>query len=175
MHVSPLQQPFGHDVASQTHLPCAPHSWPEAHATQAAPASPHDIVLDVMHWPVAVQHPPAQPPFPSQEHACPVHACPVAHMAHATPPDPHAPGSVPTWHMPLGSQHPLAQLLAPHAGGPPSEASGAGAGASTMGAASGFSVVSVVTSIDASSPELSCGGGARQPATQSAEAIARIA
>ncbi len=46
-HVLPLQQPVGHEVASQTHWPAlAPvllHSCPEAHGPQAAPPVPHVV------------------------------------------------------------------------------------------------------------------------------------
>ncbi len=40
----PLQQPSGHDVASQTQLPVVLHSCPCAHALHAAPFAPHDEV-----------------------------------------------------------------------------------------------------------------------------------
>ena len=40
----PLQQPFGHEVASQTHFPLVRlHSWPVAHAAQLAPAAPQEL------------------------------------------------------------------------------------------------------------------------------------
>jgi hypothetical protein len=42
----PLQQPFGHEVASQTHLPLVVlHSWPVAHAEQAPPPEPHEPLV----------------------------------------------------------------------------------------------------------------------------------
>lgn len=48
-HALPLQQPLGHEVASQTHWPAlAPvllHSCPEAHGPQAAPPVPQ-VALD---------------------------------------------------------------------------------------------------------------------------------
>ena len=37
----PLQQPLGHDVASQTHCPFL-HSCPAPHPPQVAPAVPHE-------------------------------------------------------------------------------------------------------------------------------------
>jgi hypothetical protein len=44
-HVPPLQQPVGHEVASQTHCPVALlHSWPVAHDPQVAPSVPHEPV-----------------------------------------------------------------------------------------------------------------------------------
>jgi hypothetical protein len=43
MHVGPLQQPPGHEVASQTHRPVALlHSWPVLQAAHAAPPAPHE-------------------------------------------------------------------------------------------------------------------------------------
>lgn len=43
-HVVPLQQPFGHEVASQTHLPVVlSHSWPSEHPAQVAPPVPHEV------------------------------------------------------------------------------------------------------------------------------------
>jgi hypothetical protein len=42
----PLQQPAGHETESHTHCPVvALHSWPAAHAPQAAPPVPHDIAF----------------------------------------------------------------------------------------------------------------------------------
>jgi hypothetical protein len=41
--VLPLQHPFGHDVASQTHVPVVRlHSWPVPQAAHAAPPVPHE-------------------------------------------------------------------------------------------------------------------------------------
>jgi len=43
-----LQQPFGHDVASQTHAPwVVSQRWPVAHATQAAPLAPQAVSVVV--------------------------------------------------------------------------------------------------------------------------------
>jgi hypothetical protein len=39
----PLQQPFGHDVASQMHAPAALQASPVAHAEHEAPPVPHDV------------------------------------------------------------------------------------------------------------------------------------
>lgn len=47
MQVVPLQQPPGHDVASQTQEP-ATHSWPVPHPTHAAPLVPHSLLDGVM-------------------------------------------------------------------------------------------------------------------------------
>ena len=39
----PLQHPFGHEVASQTHCPFVVlHRWPLEHAAQAAPPLPQE-------------------------------------------------------------------------------------------------------------------------------------
>jgi hypothetical protein len=93
MHVLPLQQPVGQDVASQTHCPVLLlHSWPEAHAEQLAPPAPHKVfdsdpygshVLPLQqpfgqddalhtHWPVLV-----------------LHCWPEAHPVQLAPPTPH--------------------------------------------------------------------------------------
>jgi hypothetical protein len=48
MQAPPLQQPTGHEVASQTHAPVAvSHLRPEAQAAQLAPPAPHpEFVCD---------------------------------------------------------------------------------------------------------------------------------
>jgi len=43
-----LQQPFGQEVASQTHLP-ALHSWVPLQTTHTAPPVPHDPLADAWH------------------------------------------------------------------------------------------------------------------------------
>ena len=41
----PLQQPLGHEAASQTHCPLVVlHAWPDAHAAHAAPPEPQEEV-----------------------------------------------------------------------------------------------------------------------------------
>jgi hypothetical protein len=41
-----VQQPAGHEVASQTHRPVAvSHSWPVAHAAHAAPPVPQTALV----------------------------------------------------------------------------------------------------------------------------------
>jgi hypothetical protein len=42
--VPSLQQPSGHDVASQVHAPALLHSCPDAHNAHAAPAVPHELL-----------------------------------------------------------------------------------------------------------------------------------
>jgi hypothetical protein len=110
----PLQQPFGHDVASQTHTPPL-HRFPEgqaplaphvhcplvqalvvlgSHAAHVPPPVPHDPVLCA---PVASQVPvvpPTQQPvaqvLPSQEQVpLVVSQSPFAHVPQAAPPVPH--------------------------------------------------------------------------------------
>ncbi len=51
-------------------------------------------------------------------HAAPVSVPPNVQSLHETPPVPHTAGSVPTWHVPLLSQQPLAQLVESHAAAP---------------------------------------------------------
>ena len=74
MHVFPLQQPVGHDVALQTHLP-AEHAWPLAQAEHAAPAAPQLAADGVWHLPSASQQPlghevASQTHLPCVEHSC---------------------------------------------------------------------------------------------------------
>jgi hypothetical protein len=64
--VVPLQHPFGHDAALQTHAPWPLHSWFVPQAAQTPPFAPQCCVLEVMHWPFEQQ--PAQL-VPPQLHA----------------------------------------------------------------------------------------------------------
>jgi hypothetical protein len=62
--VVPSQQPVGHEVASQTHVPLLVlHSWPTRQPPQATPPVPH-ITLDCdagcTHTPWPVQQPSGQ-------------------------------------------------------------------------------------------------------------------
>jgi hypothetical protein len=93
MHVLPLQQPFGHELASQTHCPVALlHSCSAAQDPHAAPLAPHEV-LDSdaysSHVPVDEQQP-AHPEVELHTH-CPLalHIVPVGHAAQAAPPAPH--------------------------------------------------------------------------------------
>ncbi len=85
-----VQQPFGHDVASQTHWPLTLHSSPGAHAMHTTPPAPHEAFVS----PDSASHvPPLQHPAhdaPPQEHDPFVHAWPVAQALHAAPPVPHS-------------------------------------------------------------------------------------
>jgi hypothetical protein len=91
--VKPLQQPFGHEAASQTHCPVALlHSWPDPHDPQLAPAVPHEP-FDSEAYSSHVL--PLQQPL-AQECASQMH-CPVVvlqslfagHGPQLTPPAPH--------------------------------------------------------------------------------------
>jgi len=90
MHELPLQQPLGHDAASQTHCPLPLHACPAAHPAQAAPPLPHELLDSLL----SDSHvPPLQQPghdVPPHEHAPPAHACPEEHAAHAAPPIPQS-------------------------------------------------------------------------------------
>lgn len=93
----PLQQPLGHEFASQTQ-PCADwlHSrfWP--HPLQVAPPVPHDVLV----WEAYGSHVPVGPPLQhppghevaSQTHPCDdlLHSVPVAHVVQLDPLAPHA-------------------------------------------------------------------------------------
>ena len=89
-----VQQPVGHEVASQTQLPLPLlHSSPVAHALQAAPDAPHDTLVSAegcSQVPVEVQQPGHD--VPPHVH-CPLvlsHASPMPHALHAAPPVPHS-------------------------------------------------------------------------------------
>ncbi len=60
----PLQQPMGHEAASQTHCPVAVlHSWPAPQGAHAAPLAPQEVLLSAevaSHVPVG---PPLQQPL----------------------------------------------------------------------------------------------------------------
>jgi hypothetical protein len=74
--VEPLQQPLGHDAASQTHLPRDPlHSCPVPHVPQATPPFPQVVAVSpVWQWPVESQQPFGQV-FASQTHfPCELHS-----------------------------------------------------------------------------------------------------
>jgi len=109
----PLQQPLGHEAASQTHCPLPLHAWPAAQAAQAAPPLPHEE-LDSLES--DSQLPPLQQPghdVPPHEHAPPEHACPPAHALQAAPPAPHRALDCDDWSthvVPL--QHPVGHELA---------------------------------------------------------------
>jgi hypothetical protein len=91
--VLPLQQPFGHDVASHTHWPVLlPHSWPELHAAQLAPPVPHEP-FDSDAYGTHVL--PLQQPFGqdvashTQRPALVLHSWPEVHVVQLAPPTPH--------------------------------------------------------------------------------------
>ena len=91
----PLQQPLGHEVASQTHFPVALHSWPDAHAAQLAPPVPQDDGDSEAYASQVPLTPPLQHPFGQvlASHAqrpLVVSQRLFAQAAHAAPPVPQA-------------------------------------------------------------------------------------
>jgi hypothetical protein len=86
----PLQQPPGHDAASQMHLPLALHSCPDAHAAHAAPPVPHDEADSDEYGSqlLPLQQPPAQEVALHTHWPVPLQPCPVAQALHAAPPVP---------------------------------------------------------------------------------------
>lgn len=94
MQVLPLQQPVGHEVASQTHCPVVVlHSRPVGHAAHVAPPLPHepfDSPEGASHVPPAVQQP--LQVVPLHVHAPSVHACPEPQEPQAAPAVPHSVG-----------------------------------------------------------------------------------
>jgi len=109
-----VQQPFGHEVESHTHCPLPLHTWPDAHAEQAAPPAPHEE-LDSLENDSHVVPPLQQPAHavPPHEHAPPEHVCPEEQAPQAAPP---APQSASDWEVKgthaLPLQQPVAQELA---------------------------------------------------------------
>jgi hypothetical protein len=124
-HVSPLQHPLGHDVASHTHCPPAhrcpaaqaawpPHeqcpaaqpSAPAPQAVHAAPPVPH-VVAEAVLQVVPEQQPSGQT---HPLHAPPTQLCVSGQTAHACPALPHADPSVPGLHV-EPSQQPVVHEL----------------------------------------------------------------
>jgi len=103
----PLQQPFGHEVESQTHCPVPLHSCPAGHAAHAAPPAPHEVLdsplVGSSHVSLAVQHPGHD--VPAHEQAPAEHEEPLRHALHAAPPVPH---SAVDWEGPTSTQAPIA-------------------------------------------------------------------
>jgi hypothetical protein len=125
VHTLPLQQPLGHEVASQMQLPpeqrCPPAQIapvPQEHAPplqpsarvgsqamQPEPGIPHCMaVTGVLH--VAPEQQPPQLLELQPEHAPPEQLWPPGQVWHARPPAPHALGSLPGWQVLSLAQHP---------------------------------------------------------------------
>lgn len=85
----PLQQPLGHEVASQTHWPLLLHSCPDEHAPHAAPPAAQDETDSLVSDSHVVPSQQPEQDDPPQVHAPLEHACPEPHAAHAPPPVPH--------------------------------------------------------------------------------------
>jgi len=113
----PLQQPFGHEVASHTHWPLfLSHSRPLLQAAQVAPLAPQTApsLVRGVHVPVVVQQPLQEPPPHAQTPL--VQASPPAHGWQDPPLVPHDRGPCPAYssHAPPAVQHPLAQEVELH-------------------------------------------------------------
>jgi hypothetical protein len=112
--VLPLQQPIGHEVASQTHCPVGLHSWPFPQATQAAPALPHEVFDSPENGShvVPLQQPAHEAVLP-HEHWPALHESPEPHAAQALPPMPQsAPDCDAGWTQVLPLQHPVGHEVA---------------------------------------------------------------
>jgi hypothetical protein len=91
-HTFPLQQPLGHEVASQTHCPVALlHSWPDGHAAQVAPLEPQEVLdsPESGSHALPLQQPAHAPP--PQLHTPLEQVSPVPQALQAAPPVPHWP------------------------------------------------------------------------------------
>jgi hypothetical protein len=134
------QQPVGHEVASQTHLP-PEHSCPVAHAVAPPQVQvplveqPSAVAPQLVHEAPAVpqvaedvgvlhvlpeQHPLGQLVALQPLHAPLPQVWPVGHVAHVAPAAPHALGSVPGWQV-LPWQHPVEQEVASQMHAPPEQ------------------------------------------------------
>ena len=128
MQALPLQQPFGHEVGSQTHWPVVVlHDCPDTHAAHAAPATPQDMFDSAAygsHLPVEAQQPFGHETASHTHWPVPLHSVPARHALHMTPTAPHdafdslASGS----HAPAPVQHPVHDEP-PHEHAPPEQAS----------------------------------------------------
>ena len=110
------QQPFGHDVALQTHAPLEEQAWPVAQPAHAAPPVPQVVVLGVWHWPLESQQPFGHD-VALQTHApCALQVWLVPHATHWPPLAPHAVADAVT-HWPFWQQP--EQLVVPQLHAPP--------------------------------------------------------
>jgi hypothetical protein len=116
--VLPLQQPLGHELASQVQAAeLLAHSWLVPHAPHAAPPVPQELfVCDAYRTHVL----PSQHPFghePALHTHCPVplHAWLVAHVVHVVPAGPHDVG------VSLANVSQIPALQQPAHGAPPHE------------------------------------------------------
>ena len=81
------QQPFGQELASQTHCPCVLHSCWLPQAVQVPPLAPQVVFEEVTHAPFEQQPPQLVPP---QLQAPPLQVWPDAQVPHAAPFEPQA-------------------------------------------------------------------------------------
>jgi hypothetical protein len=110
-HVVPLQQPFGHDVALQTHAPALEQVVPLGQAAHAPPLMPH-VCADPGEWHCLLlsQQPPAHDEA-LQAHAPFTQVWPVAQAVQLAPPVPQV-ALAEVRHWPLESQQPFGQDVA---------------------------------------------------------------
>jgi hypothetical protein len=113
------QQPFGHDAASHTQAPEAPHSCPAAHATHAAPFLPHAAFVAVTHCPEPLQQPDAHD-VPPHVHDPWLQDWPTLQAVQAAPCVPQAAAVGVDTQWPLPSQQPPGHDAASHVVLPPS-------------------------------------------------------
>lgn len=86
------QQPSGHELAEQEHVPCATlQDCPLAQLLHALPAPPQAASELGVHWPAALQQPLGHDSG-VQTHTPESHACPGSHTLQLTPATPHEAG-----------------------------------------------------------------------------------
>lgn len=119
MQVLPLQQPFGHEAASQTHWPPALHSCPVTQAAHATPPVPHELVDSLAyasHVPLVppLQHPLGHVSALHEHRPLVVSQRLFAQGAHAMPREPQSAADCEDgWTHVLPLQHPVGQLDGP--------------------------------------------------------------
>lgn len=90
--VVPLQQPSGHEVASQTHCPCVLlHSLLAGHSSQVAPPAPQEVFVSAAsatQEPSSLQQPSHVPP-PQVHVPVAEQVSPLPHELQVLPPVPH--------------------------------------------------------------------------------------
>jgi hypothetical protein len=112
-----VQQPFGHELASQTQAPPL-QCWPEAQDAQTFPEVPQAggvcvlCVLPDKQVPVVLVQQPLGQEFASHTHMPDaLHSWPPLQALHAVPPTPHV-EVLEGWQAPVLSQHPFGHDLA---------------------------------------------------------------
>jgi hypothetical protein len=114
---SASQQPVGQDFGPHATPMQTPvrHESPAGHGTHAEPPTPHaEVLVPDSQRPALSQQPIGQVIglHVAPTHAPIVHTSPTGQSAHDSPPMPQAAVLVPSWQVPVVSQHPVGQVAA---------------------------------------------------------------